>query len=59
MTPLEITIATVPQSGQTDSGVRVSGRAASAGSWYPSIPANRNSFADGSFEFRGVSPVAT
>jgi len=56
MTPLEITLASLPQTGQNDSGVRVTGRAAAAGSWYPSISGKPGIlFADGSFEFRGVT----
>jgi hypothetical protein len=57
MTPLEITLAAVSTSGQTEQGVRVTGRATSAGTWYLSISGISGIlFADGSFEFRGVPP---
>jgi hypothetical protein len=57
MTPLEITLAAAPVSGQAVQGVRVTGRASSTGFWYLSISGNPGIlFADGSFEFRGVAP---
>ena len=57
MTPLEITLAATPTSAQTVQGVRVTGRASSAGFWYLNISGTPGIlFADGSFEFRGVAP---
>src|SRR6186713_759260 len=57
MTPLEITLAATPPTGPSNSGVRVSGRTPSAGTWYLDLSgASGVLFADGSFEFRGVTP---
>jgi len=57
MTPLEITLAAAPPAGPALPGVRVTGRASSAGTWYLELSGSPGVlFADGSFEFRGVSP---
>ena len=57
MTPLEITLAAAPPTGRANTGVRVTGRASAAGTWYLELSgAPGVLFADGSFEFRGVTP---
>jgi hypothetical protein len=56
MTPLEITLATTPPTGSSNSGVRVTGRIPSKGTWYLDLSGTPGVlFADGSFEFRGVT----